>query len=117
MQVSVRGKHLKENKALEAHALEKAAKLSKINKGITKIEVELLAETSHLAKKDDFIVDVTAHVPGHTFQVRDSEVDMYQAIDAAVRRMEEVLRRHKEKNIDRFRQERAAAKRQIDTSL
>jgi len=117
MQVSVRGKHLKENRALEDYALEKASKLGRLAKDMTKVEIELLAEVSHLAKQDDFIVDITTHVTGHTFQVRDSEMDMYQAIDKAVRRMEEVLRRHKEKLIEKPRRLAARTKHQIEGSL
>jgi len=111
MKISVRGKHLKENQALEEHALNKASKLSLFAKDITKIDIEMLSEPAHLAKEDDFIVDVTVHVSGHTFQVRDSENDMYKAVDKAVKRMEETLRRNKEKHLDRFRRGAARAKK------
>ncbi|MDP2671307.1 MAG: ribosome-associated translation inhibitor RaiA [bacterium] len=117
MHVAVRGKHLEENEALENHALEKAKKLSRFAKDITRLEIELISEPAHLKKEEDYIVDVTLHVSGHTFQIRDSENDMYKAIDKAIERMIETLRRRKEKEVLEPRRKQSQEKRKLPVDL
>lgn len=98
MNIVVKGKHVKENKALEDYALKKSEKFYHHYPHIVKIEVELRTEIARRGKEDDFIVDILVKVPGNTFKVSDQERDMYKAIDRSVARMTEVLRREKEKH-------------------
>ena len=103
MNIVVKGKHLTENKALEDYALSKSEKFYHHRSDIVKIEIELRSEIGRKDKETNFIADITVKIPGHTLKITDQERDMYKAIDRAVRRMSETLRREKEKHSDRFR--------------
>lgn len=103
MNIVVKGKNLKENKALEDYALTKTTKFYHFAPEITKIEIELRAEIGHKGKETDFITDLTVKVPGNTFKVTDDERDMYKAIDRAIKRMNEVLRREHDKKQGRLK--------------
>ncbi len=96
MNIVVKGKHLQENQALEDFALKKATKFYHFFPEIIKIEIELKSETGHRGKETDFFADLMVKVPGKTFKVTDTERDMYKAIDRAVDRMNETLRREKD---------------------
>lgn len=96
MNIVVKGKHLRENQALEEFAFKKTEKFYHFYPEITKIEIELKAETGHRGAESDFIVDILVKIPGKTLKVTDSERDMYKAIDRAVDRMSESLRREKD---------------------
>jgi ribosomal subunit interface protein len=101
MNIVVRGKHLRENQALEEYALKKTSKFYHYFPEIIKTEVELKSESGHKGKEMDFLVDILVKVPGKTFKVSDSERDMYKAIDKAVERMSETLRREKDRKKSR----------------
>lgn len=103
MNIVVKGKHLTTNKALEDYALKKSEKFYHHNREIIKVEVELRTEVGHKGKENDFIADINVKIPGHTLKITDQERDMYKAIDRAVKRMNESLRREKEKHTSRFR--------------
>lgn len=104
MNIVVKGKHLKENLALEEFATKKASKFYHFYPEIIKIEIELRSETGHAGKESDFLADILVKVPGKTFKVADSERDMYKAIDRAVARMTETLRREKDWQKSRAKQ-------------
>lgn len=95
MNIVVKGKHLKENAALEEFALKKAQKFYTHYPEIIKVEIELRSEVAHKGKDSHFSVDINVKVPGHTFKIVDQEQDMYKAVDRAVDRMNENLRREK----------------------
>lgn len=96
MNIVVKGKHLRENAALEEFALKKTSKFYHFYPEIIKIEIELKSETGHRGKETDFLADLMVKVPGKTFKITDNERDMYKAIDRAVDRMIETLRREKD---------------------
>jgi len=96
MNIVVKGKHLRENQALEDFALKKSSKFYHFYPEIIKTEIELRSETGHAGKDSDFIADIIVKIPGKTFKVTDNERDMYKAIDRAVGRMNETLRREKD---------------------
>lgn len=96
MSIVVKGKHLKENLALEEFALKKTSKFYRFYPEIIKTEIELKSETGHRGKETDFLADIMVKIPGKTFKVTDNERDMYKAIDRAVDRMNETLRREKD---------------------
>lgn len=103
MNIVVKGKHLKDNKALEDYALSKSEKFYHHFRDIIKVEIELRTEIGHKGKENDFIVDILVKIPGRTLKITDQERDMYKAIDRAVKRMNESLRREKEKLTGRLR--------------
>ncbi len=97
MNIVVKGKHLRENQALEDFALQKSAKFYHFFPEIIKIEIELKSETGHAGKDSDFMADILVKIPGKTLKVADTERDMYKAVDRAVKRMDEALRREKDR--------------------
>jgi len=105
MNIAVKGVHVKENKALENYAQSKAEKLYNHFPQIIKVEIELKTETSRRGKDDDFIANITLQIPKKTLKVFDQERDLYRAIDSAVERMTEVLRREKGKKSSRLRKQ------------
>lgn len=98
MNIVIKGTHVKANAALEDFAIKKTEKFYHHFPEIIKVEVEMRTESGRKGKEEDFIADILVKVPGHTLKVTDSERDMYKAVDRAVRRMIEVLRREKEKH-------------------
>lgn len=103
MNIVVKGKNLKENAALEEFSLKKAEKFYHFYPEIVNVEIELRSEIGRKGKEADFICDINVKVPGHTFKMSDQERDMYKAIDKAVKRMSEVLRREKSKHHGRLK--------------
>jgi len=101
--IVIKGKHLSANQALQSYAKSKSEKFYHYFSEIVKVEIELRTEVAHRGKESDFIADILVKIPGNTFKVTDSERDMYKAIDRAVKRMDEVLRREKERKKERFR--------------
>jgi ribosomal subunit interface protein len=102
MNIAVKGVSVKENRALENYALEKAEKFYHIFPEIVKVEIELKTEVGRRGKEEDFIADLTLHIPHKTLKLSDSERDLYKAIDKAVERMLEILRREKGKKDGRL---------------
>lgn len=98
MSIVIKGRNVPDNAALETFATKKAEKFSHFYPEIVKVEIELRAEVSHKNKETDFICDINVKVPGHTFKVSDSEDDLYKAVDKAVKRMNETLRREHDKH-------------------
>lgn len=103
MSIVVKGKHVRTNAALESYATKKVEKFYHFYPKIVKIEIELRSEIAHKKKDSDFICDINVKVPGHTFKISDSEDDLYKAVDLAVKRMNEVLRRESAKHRSRER--------------
>lgn len=97
MSLQISGRHFKETPALKAYTQEKATKFYRHHKDIQKIVIEMDSEIAHRGKEADYIVDISVTTPGHVISVRDSERDMYKAIDKAVNRMVRALTKDKEK--------------------
>ncbi len=83
---------------MKTYAEKKVKKFYKHHPKITKITVEMNSETAHRGKETDYLVDITVIVPRHTLTIRDSERDMYKAIDKACDRMIRALTKEKEKH-------------------
>lgn len=98
MSLVISGRHFRETPALKAYTKEKAAKFYRHHKDIQKIVIEMTSEIAHRGKEADYVVDIRVAVPGHLFSIRDTERDMYKAIDKAINRMVRLLTRDKEKH-------------------
>jgi ribosomal subunit interface protein len=98
MSIIISGRHFKETPALEKYTQAKIAKFYRHHKEILKIEVVMDSETARRGKESDFIVEINVHVPGHIFEVKDSERDMYKAVDYATDKMVRILTKDKEKH-------------------
>ena len=98
MSLVISGRHFAKTPALKIYAEQKASKFYKHHGEILKIVVEMNSEIAHRGRDADYIVDIAVSVPGHVIRIRDSERDMYKAIDKAVDRTVQALTRDKEKH-------------------
>lgn len=103
MKIVVSGIHLKENPQIEDYAAKKVQKLQKFHSKIEKAYVRLIEEPAHRGKEQDYICEITLHVPGRILEITDSERAMDKAIDKAIERMKRSLTKHKEKAIEKKR--------------
>lgn len=98
MSIIISGRHFAETPALSKYAKAKIAKFYRHHKEILKVEVIMNSETAHRGKETDFIVEINVHVPGHMFEVKDLERDMYKALDKSTDKMVRILTKDKEKH-------------------
>ncbi len=92
MQVKVSGRHMGVSDALKAYCEEKAERLVRFYDRIQSIEVIVDGNNGMHA------VEVIAHVAGSDPCVAtERQADAYAAVDLVVDKVEEQLRRHKEK--------------------
>lgn len=103
MKIVISGIHLKKNPQIEDYATKKVQKLQKFHPKIEKIYVRLIEKGAHRGKEQDYICEITIHVPGHILEITDSERAMDKAIDKAIERMKRTLTKHKEKTIEKKR--------------
>lgn len=82
---------------IKSYAQNKSQRFNKYEKNIQKIEIELTFSDLKEGKLKNCTVDITLSIPKATLKVTESADEMYKAIDVAVDRMEEELRRHKER--------------------
>lgn len=99
----ISGRHFKETPAIKIYAEKKITKFYRHHSNIQKIVVEMNSEIAHRGKDADYIVDIAVTVPGHVIRIRDSERDMYKAIDKAVDRTVRALTKDKEKHQEKRR--------------
>lgn len=82
---------------IKSYAQNKSQRFNKYEKNIQKIEVELTLSDLKEGKLKNCTADITLYIPKATLRVTETADEMYKAIDIAIDRMEEELRRHKEK--------------------
>lgn len=94
MDITVTGRHMPITEAIEAHALEKAGKLSRYYDRLAKVEILVEKAEDHRSFKVEFI----AHIDGQDHMIAHSEGDdLYGAIELSVNKMERQLTDLKEK--------------------
>jgi len=95
MDVDIAGRHLSITQAMREHALDKIEHLEKYADQILRIQITLDAEA------DDKVAEFIASVRRSSPLVAEARSnDMYVAIDAAVDKLQEQFRRHKERSKD-----------------
>lgn len=82
---------------IKSYAQNKSQRFNKYEKNIQKTEVVLTVSDLKEGKLKNCMADITLSIPKATLKVTEVDDDMYKAVDKAVDRMEEELRRHKEK--------------------
>lgn len=94
MDITISGKHMPITEAIEAHARDKASKLTRYYDRLSKLEIIV-------DKSDDqrtFEVEFVAHIDGHDHMVANaSHTDLYHGLEHAVKKMERQLTDLKEK--------------------
>ncbi|MEN6458723.1 MAG: ribosome-associated translation inhibitor RaiA [Thermoguttaceae bacterium] len=96
LNISIRHGHISE--ATQAAVREKVEKLTRLYDRISAIEVTVDMEHRELPK-----VDLRVSAKKHEFVATEQAENLLAAIDVAVERMEQQLRKHKEKVQDRHR--------------
>ena len=98
MQTNISVRHGHVSDATQAMILEKLEKLPRLNDRIGAIEI-----TVDLEHRDQPSVDLKLSVKKHDFVAVAKAENLLAAVDAVVDKMEQQLRKHKEKNLDRHR--------------
>lgn len=83
--------------AIKSFAEEKTKRFNKYEDNITQTIVELQVSFLKEGKLKSCTVEIILQIPKAILKIKETDEDMYKAIDKAVDRMEEELRRHKEK--------------------
>ena len=108
MKIINKAKNLELTDALESYIEEKVGALKKFID--TEFFVEVEKETRHHNKGELFSCQLELQVPGKLLLVKASSDDLYKAIVAAKKEMEEEIKRHKLKQIEKPRREQRKAK-------
>jgi len=90
--------HFKDTKA-KKYALKKVEGLEKYHPKIELITIRLTSEKNHRNNKHTAFCELEFILKGKNFVVRDSEREIYRAIDKACERAKRSLTKHKEKEL------------------
>ncbi len=94
--VNIVGRHVEISQATKVRATEKLEKLQRYFDGIQGVELILSEEGDH--KQAEIIASVAHASP---IVVKEENSEVFAAIDMAIDRIENLLKRHKEKNRDK----------------
>jgi len=94
--VSVAARHMEVTDAMREHAEEKVGKLPRFYDGLHSADVTFALDGT------EYVVEIVAHGKRKSvFVARHRGGDMYAAVDQCVHKLQEQLRRHKDKIRDR----------------
>jgi putative sigma-54 modulation protein len=94
MQIHLSPRHLVLTAAIHSHVAEKLEHLESITDSILAAHVVLLRDET---KTKQYVVKIHLAVPGPDIHAEDSEADLYAAIDKAVAKLAQQLRKRKTK--------------------
>lgn len=108
MNIKLKFTNLEPTAALEAYANEKFRMLEKIlihldPEGAADLHVELGRTTRHHQKGEVYEVRANLSIPGKTFQVGETEEELYAAIDVAKDTLYHALEKFKDLKTNRLR--------------
>lgn len=83
--------------SIKSFAEEKTQRFNKYEDNITQTIVELQVSFLKEGKLKSCTAEIILQIPKAILKIKETDEDLYKAIDKAVDRMEEELRRHKEK--------------------
>jgi putative sigma-54 modulation protein len=99
VQIQISARHGSLSEATQAKVIAKAEKLTRLFERLTAIEV-----TVDLTRRDAPVVDVKVSAEHkHDFVASEQSEDLMAAMDAVIHKLEQQLRRYKEKLRDRHR--------------
>ena len=96
MQIHISPRHVQLTAAIHAHVAEKVAHLEEFSDSILAAHVVLLFD-EHKSKKKDYQVKIHLALPGPDLHAEDAEDYLYSAIDLAVHKLVQQLRKRKTK--------------------
>lgn len=96
MQIHISPRHVQLTAAIHAHVADKVAHLEEFCDTILAAHVVLLFD-EHKSKKKDYQVKIHLALPGPDLHAEDAEDDLYAAIDLAVHKLAQQLRKRKTK--------------------
>ena len=124
MKIISKSKNLELSPALQNFIDEKIGSLKKfidilkredeIGKTLAEVFVEVEKETKHHNKGEIFSCKLEVLLPGKSLSTKESSEDLYKAIVAAKKGMEEEIKRYKFKNIEKDRRLQRKAKTEIE---
>jgi putative sigma-54 modulation protein len=124
MKIIIKAKNLELTGALENFINKKIGLLKKfvdilkredeIGKTLAEVFVEIERETEHHKKGQIFSCQLEVRLPGKSLVLKSESDDLYKALVAAKREMEESIKKHKFKNIDKNRREQKKSKKEVE---
>jgi len=109
MQIHLSPRHLQLTAAIHAHVADKVAHLEEYTDSIIAAHVVLLFD-EHRSKKKDYQVKIHLALPGPDLHAEDAEDDLYAAIDLAVHKLAQQLRKRKTKTKEKEKHKVKVAK-------
>ncbi len=96
MNLNVAGRHMDVTEAMKAYAMEKVGKLPHFYDSLQSADVSFAADAG------EYVVEIIAHGKGKsTFVARHQGKDMYGCLDQCVHKLEQQVRKHKDRVRDR----------------
>ena len=115
MKIITKAKNLELTEALQNYIDEKAEMLEKFISAINEeIFIEVEKETNHHNKGEIFSCQMEIKLPGKNLVAKESSDDLYNAILNAKKEMEELIIKHKEKEIENHRRVQKQNKNEIE---
>jgi putative sigma-54 modulation protein len=96
MRLQVKGRNVEVSDSIRRYAEGKLAKLEKLVKDPTRVEVELHVEKNP-SISDNHVAEATVFTKGPTLRARESSADMKASIDQLVDKLERQVKRYREK--------------------
>jgi putative sigma-54 modulation protein len=96
MRLQVKGRNVEVSDSIRRYAEEKLAKLDKLVKDPTRVEVELHVEKNPSISNSQ-VAEATVYTKGPVLRARESSADMKASIDQLVDKLERQVKRYREK--------------------
>lgn len=117
MQLKVTGRHMDVSPAIREYATEKISRIAKIHdRDEMTVEVVLHVEKNPSNKNRD-VAEVTARMKGMVVRAEEAAPDMYAAIDLVSEKLENQMRRYKDRLVGRRNGTKPVVKTADDTEL
>lgn len=109
MQVIVKGKNIEVTDALRAYVEKKFKKLPKYIEN-----ANLIAEVIQSVERNWHIIEVTVDANGLLLRGEERSEDMYASVDKVVEKLEQQLKKHKDKLIEKNREKESEGEISLD---
>jgi putative sigma-54 modulation protein len=112
MQINIKSSNFELTEAIRSYAQKKIDKMEKFL-GTTKVitaEIELEKTSNHHNKGEIYRAEINLELPQELLRIEKTEKDLYKAIDKAESHMVLLLKKYKEKRIDRKKKSAEAEK-------
>ncbi|MEP6925223.1 MAG: ribosome-associated translation inhibitor RaiA [Pyrinomonadaceae bacterium] len=105
MKIELTGKHIEITPAIRSHVENHCNKLQQFFKGKTTAQAHIVVTVEKSRQKAEMVINWREH----TLTAKETDKDLYQAINKAVEKLEKQARRLKEKVVDRKHSAQKAA--------